>query len=93
MSRYRGVVFGAVVAALVAGTLTVGALKLYGREQEALASAEHRRTFVPSVQVATVKPAGDELVVRLPATTSAFLFLTGSETDKTDKSADRFELQ
>ena len=37
-----------------------------------MASAEQRRTFVPTVRVATVKATGGELTVSLPATTSAF---------------------
>lgn len=72
MSGYRRVLLGVGVVAVVASTLTLGAFKLYGREQEALATAEQHRNFVPKVLAATVKPAGDELVVTLPATTSAF---------------------
>ncbi len=63
---------GAAVAAVVAGTLAVGGWKLYAREEAAAANAEFRRSFVPRVRVATVTPTGGELVVNLPATTSAF---------------------
>lgn len=70
--RYRGILMGAAVAALVAGTLAVGGWKLYAREEAAAANAEFRRNFVPQVRVATVTAASGELVVSLPATTSAF---------------------
>ncbi len=70
--RYRGILLGAAVAALVAGTFALGGWQLYAREQAASANAEFRRTFVPKVRVAAVTPASGELVVSLPATTSAF---------------------
>lgn len=70
--RYRGMLLGAAVAALVAGTFAVGGWQLYAREQAASANAEFRRNFVPKVRVAAVTPASGELVVSLPATTSAF---------------------
>ena len=63
---------GVAVAAVVAGTLAVGGWKLYAREEAAAANAEFRQNFVPRVRVATVKATGGELVVNLPATTSAF---------------------
>ena len=40
--------------------------------REAMATAEQRRDFVPSVRVATVRGERRRLVVSLPATTSAF---------------------
>ena len=70
--RYRGILLGAAVAALVAGTFALGGWKLYAREEAAAANAEYRRSFVPQVRVATVKATSGELVVSLPATTSAF---------------------
>ena len=70
--RYRGILIGAAVAVVVAGTFALGGWKLYAREEAAAANAEFRRNFVPQVRVATVAPTGNELVVRLPATTSAF---------------------
>jgi RND family efflux transporter MFP subunit len=63
---------GAAVAALVAGTFAVGGWQLYAREEAASANTEFRQNFVPKVRVAEVKPTSGELVVSLPATTSAF---------------------
>ena len=70
--RYRGISIGVAVAALVAGTFAWGGWKLYAREEAASANAEYRRSFVPQVRVATVKATSGELIVSLPATTSAF---------------------
>ncbi len=70
--KYRGIVLGAAVAALVAGTFAIGGWQLYAREEAASANAEFRRNFVPKVRVAEVTPTSGELVVSLPATTSAF---------------------
>ena len=38
--RYRGIVLGGAVAALVAGTFALGGWQLYAREEAASASAE-----------------------------------------------------
>lgn len=70
--RSRSILMGVAVAAVVAGTLAVGGWKLYAREEAAAANAEFRQNFVPQVLVATVKATGGELLVNLPATTSAF---------------------
>ncbi|MBI2739276.1 MAG: efflux RND transporter periplasmic adaptor subunit [Rhodospirillales bacterium] len=70
--KYRGMLLGAAVAVLVAGTFAIGGWQLYAREEAASANAELRRNFVPKVRVATVTPTSGELVVSLPATTSAF---------------------
>ena len=67
-----GVLLVGTVLSLFAGTLAVGAWKHYAQQEDTLASAEQRRTFVPTVRVATVKPTSGELTVSLPATTSAF---------------------
>ena len=67
-----GVLLVGTVLSLFAGTLAVGAWKHYTQHEDTLASAEQRRTFVPTVRVATVKPTSGELTVSLPATTSAF---------------------
>ena len=67
-----GVLLVGAVLSLFAGTLAVGAWKHYTQHEDTLASAEQRRTFVPTVRVATVKPTSGELTVSLPATTSAF---------------------
>jgi len=65
-------VLGAAIAALVAGTFAVGGWQLYAREEAASANAALRRNFVPKVRVVEVMPTSGELVVSLPATTSAF---------------------
>ena len=70
--RYGSILLGAAILSLFSGTLALGAWKHYAREDEALASAEQRRSFVPSVHVATVKPTANEIVDSLPATTAAF---------------------
>ena len=70
--RSRGMLMGVAVAAVVAGTFALGGWQLYAREEAASANAAFRKNFVPQVRVATVAPTGNELLVRLPATTSAF---------------------
>jgi RND family efflux transporter MFP subunit len=70
--RYGGILLGAAILSLSSGTLAWGAWKHYAREDDALASAEQRRSSVPGVRTAAVKPATGEIVVSLPATTSAF---------------------
>ncbi|MEI9898876.1 MAG: efflux RND transporter periplasmic adaptor subunit [Hyphomicrobium sp.] len=70
--RYRGILLGAAILSLFGGTLAAGAWGHYAQRQQTLASAEQRRAFVPLVRVAAVKAASEELVVSLPATTSAY---------------------
>jgi RND family efflux transporter MFP subunit len=70
--RYGGILLGAAILTVFSGTLAWGAWKHYAREGDALASAEQRRSFVPSVRTAAVKATSGEIVVSLPATTSAF---------------------
>lgn len=70
--RRGGILVATTALALLAGTLGVGAWQHNAQSQETLASAERRRNFVPQVRVATVRATKDDLVVRLPATTSAY---------------------
>ena len=70
--RYKARLLGGAVAALVAGTFALGGWQLYAREEAASANTQYRQSFVPKVSVATVEAASGELVVSLPATTSAF---------------------
>ncbi len=70
--RYRSLLLGTAIAALVGGTFAFGGWQLYAREEAASANAEFRRNFVPVVRVATVTPTSGALIVSLPATTSAF---------------------
>jgi RND family efflux transporter MFP subunit len=60
------------VLLVLGGALAVGGWRHYLQHREALAVSEQRRNFVPSVRVATVRPANDIVIARLPATTSAF---------------------
>jgi len=69
---HSGALLAGTVLSLFAGTLGVGAWKHHEQQAQTLASAEQRRDFVPTVRVAAVKAASGELVVSLPATTSAF---------------------
>ena len=70
--RYRSLLLGTAIAALVGGTFACWGWQLYAREEAASANAEFRRNFVPVVRVATVTPTSGALIVSLPATTSAF---------------------
>lgn len=70
--RYKGILMGTAVAALVAWTFALGGWKLYAREEAAAANTAYRQSFVPQVRVATVQGTSGPLVVSLPATTSAF---------------------
>jgi RND family efflux transporter MFP subunit len=69
-SRRWLVGLGAVLP-LVAG-LAFGAFQLSARSHEALAATEAEENFVPSVQVATIRPSDSTIKVTLPATTLAF---------------------
>ncbi len=57
---------------LLGGGLAFGAARYYTQHEQAMASAEQRRNFVPSVRVATVRPSDRITLVTLPATTLAF---------------------
>ena len=70
--RSRGILLGGTVAALVVGMFAFGGWQLYAREEAASANTRYRQNFVPKVRVATVEVASGELVISLPATTSAF---------------------
>jgi RND family efflux transporter MFP subunit len=60
------------VLALLGAGLATGGWRHFAQERDATAVAEQRQNFVPSLRVATVKPANEIATVRLPATTSAF---------------------
>jgi RND family efflux transporter MFP subunit len=57
---------------LLAGGLAFGAARYYTQYREVMATAEQRRSFVPSVRVATIRPSDRTTLVTLPATTLAF---------------------
>lgn len=69
---WSGPVFGLGVVALLSCGLAFGALGHAAQQDEVAATAAQHRDLVPSVRVATVTSSGDESVVTLPATTSAF---------------------
>jgi RND family efflux transporter MFP subunit len=60
------------VVLVLGGTLAAGGWRHYSQQREAIAVAEQRRNFVPSVRVVAIKPASQIAIARLPATTSAF---------------------
>jgi RND family efflux transporter MFP subunit len=71
--RRRGaVVFGLGTFLLLAAGLAFGASRSYSQQREVMATAERARDFIPSVRVATVQASDGNVVVTLPATTSAF---------------------
>lgn len=69
---WGGRLVGMGVLVVLTGALAFGGWRHYSQQREALALAQQRRDFVPTVRVAKVR-AGDDIVnVTLPATTSAF---------------------
>src|SRR5262252_129581 len=71
-SRWGARLLGLGVMLVLVGALAAGGWRHYSQQRQAIAVAEQRRNFVPSVRVATVKPANEITIARLPATTSAF---------------------
>lgn len=67
-----GRLFGLSVLGLLAVGLAFGARNHYEQNRAVAATAEAQRDLAPQVRVATVKASGNDTVVRLPATTSAF---------------------
>ena len=70
--RWAGRLFAITALLALAGALAFGAARYYSRYREAMATAEQRRDFVPSLRVATVVPSDPFELVTLPATTLAF---------------------
>jgi RND family efflux transporter MFP subunit len=70
--RWGARLLGLGVLLALVGALAAGGWRHYVQEREALAVTEQRRNFVPSLRTATVMPAKEVAVARLPATTSAF---------------------
>ena len=71
-ARGRYAIVGVTALLALAGALAFGAARYYSRYREAMATAEQRRDFVPSLRVATVVPSDPFELVTLPATTLAF---------------------
>jgi len=69
---WRAAVFGGLVLLLLAGAVGMGAYNAYRKQQSAQETANRNRTFVPTVQVAEVRDAGQIISVSLPGTTQAF---------------------
>ncbi|HWK34520.1 MAG TPA: efflux RND transporter periplasmic adaptor subunit [Hyphomicrobium sp.] len=69
---WRAAVLGVFVLLLLAGALGMGARNAYRQQQSAQETANRNRTFVPTVQVAKVRDAGQTISVSLPGTTQAF---------------------
>ena len=70
--RYKGQLLARAVAVAVAGRSPLVAGSSTPARKRHRPTPEYRQSFVPKVRVATVEAASGELVVSLPATTSAF---------------------
>ena len=69
---WGGRLVGVGVLLVLSGGLAFGALGHYSQYRQVAATSELQRDFVPNVRVATVRASDGNLVVTLPATTSAF---------------------
>jgi RND family efflux transporter MFP subunit len=67
-----GPALGLAVPSVLAAALAFGAWGHYSQSREVAVTSKQRVDFVPNVHVATVRPNTDNIVVSLPATTSAF---------------------
>ena len=71
-SRWGGRLFGLGVLGVLLAGLASGAWQYHKQHRQVIDTAGQRRDFVPSVRVATVRASDGNMVVTLPATTSAF---------------------
>ena len=71
-SRWGGRLFGFGVLGVLLAGLASGAWRYHEKHRQVMDTAGQRREFVPSVRVATVRASDGNMVVTLPATTSAF---------------------
>ena len=71
-SRWGGRPFGLGVLGVLLAGLASGAWQYHKQHRQVIDTAGQRRDFVPSVRVATVRASDGNMVVTLPATTSAF---------------------
>jgi multidrug efflux pump subunit AcrA (membrane-fusion protein) len=67
----RALYFGTGVLLVLAGALGIGGWGAYQEHRAALQTTQRHHDFVPTVQVAEVRSAGDTFTVSLPATTQA----------------------
>jgi RND family efflux transporter MFP subunit len=70
--RWGGRLFALGGFSLLAGGLSLGAWGNHSQQQEAMATAEQAREFVPSLRVATIEMSPGTVSVTLPGTTAAF---------------------
>ena len=71
-SRWGGRLFGFGVLGVLLAGLASGAWQYHEQHRLLIDTAGQRRDFVPSVRVATVRASDGNMIVTLPATTSAF---------------------
>src|SRR5262245_17209644 len=69
--RWGGRLLGLAVLLVLCGGVTLGGWRYVSQRSAALAASEQRRDLVPSLRLAAVRASAD-VVVSLPATTSAF---------------------
>jgi RND family efflux transporter MFP subunit len=70
--RWGGRLLGLAVLLVLAGGVTLGGWRYVSQHRAALGASEQRRDLVPSLRLAAVRASADDVVVSLPATTSAF---------------------
>jgi RND family efflux transporter MFP subunit len=70
--RWGGRLLGLAVLLVLSGGVTLGGWRYVSQRSAALAASEQRRDLVPSLRLAPVRASADDVVVSLPATTSAF---------------------
>jgi RND family efflux transporter MFP subunit len=70
--QWGGRLLGLGALLILAAALAFGASRYYSLHRETIATSEQRRDFVPSVRVAAVRATDGNVLVTLPATTSAF---------------------
>jgi RND family efflux transporter MFP subunit len=70
--QWGGRLLGLGALLILAAALAFGASRYYSLHRETIATSEQRRDFVPSVRVAAVRASDGNVLVTLPATTSAF---------------------
>jgi RND family efflux transporter MFP subunit len=70
--RWSGRLLGLAILLVLSGGVTFGGWRYVSQHRAALAASEQRRDLVPSLRLAAVRASADDVVVSLPATTSAF---------------------
>jgi RND family efflux transporter MFP subunit len=70
--RWGGWLLGLAVLLVLSGGVALGGWRYVSQHSAALAASEQRRDLVPSLRLAAVRASADDVVVSLPATTSAF---------------------